>query len=89
MVRWAPADVLLVVEVSDETLDHDLGRTSAVYARSGYPRYWVVAREGVYDHSEPSDVGYSTRRLYHPGDRIPVPYLDGATLAVNDLIAPG
>lgn len=87
--RWAPSDVLLVVEVSDETVDQDLGRKAALYARAGYLRYWVVAREGVFDHSEPTDVGYSRRRLYRPGDRIPVPYIDGESLAVNELIAPG
>lgn len=28
--RWSPTDVLLVVEVSDETLEHDLGRRAAL-----------------------------------------------------------
>jgi Uma2 family endonuclease len=35
-------DTLLVVEVSDSTLDHDLRRKKALYARQGIREYWVV-----------------------------------------------
>lgn len=86
--RWAPVDVLLVVEVSDETLDHDLGRKAALYARAGFRRYWSVTRQGIYDHSEPGPTGYGRRVLLGPGERIAVPYVDDATLAVDDLLNP-
>ncbi|MGQ0576649.1 MAG: Uma2 family endonuclease [Pseudonocardia sp.] len=88
MLRWAADDVMLVVEVSDETRDHDLGRKATLYAQSGYRWYWVVAREGVYCHTGPSTAGYDHRVLYKPGERVPVPYVDGVTLAVDDLLAP-
>lgn len=88
LMRWSPADVPLVVEVSDETVDHDLGRKEAIYAGADYPCYWVVTRDRVYEHTEPTDVGYRLRRLYRPGERIPVPYADGETLAVDDMIEP-
>lgn len=88
LMRWSPADVPLVVEVSDETVDHDLGRKEAIYAGADYPCYWVVTRDRVYEHTEPTDAGYRLRRLYRPGERIPVPYADGETLAVDDMIEP-
>lgn len=85
---WSPTDVLLVVEVSDETLDHDLGRKATIYARAGYPRYWSVTRDGVYDHSDPGPAGYGKRLLVGRGDRIPVSYAADITLAVDDLLGP-
>jgi len=35
-------NVALIVEVSDTTLDNDLGRKSNMYARAGIPEYWVI-----------------------------------------------
>lgn len=86
MQRWAAADVLLVVEVSDETVQYDLGRKAVLYAEAGYPVYWSVTREGVYVHSKPTPNGYATRVLYGPGERVPVPYTDDVALDVSRLI---
>ena len=40
------ASVRLIVEVSDTTLSHDLGRKQRLYARHGIPEYWVADLEG-------------------------------------------
>jgi Uma2 family endonuclease len=37
-----PADVALLVEVSDSTLPWDRGTKRGVYARSSIPIYWIV-----------------------------------------------
>jgi Uma2 family endonuclease len=37
------ADILLLIEVADTTLDFDLGRKLRVYAEAGIPEYWVVS----------------------------------------------
>ncbi len=87
MSRWAPDDVVLVVEVSDETLEYDLGRKAVIYAEAGYADYWVVSMEGVYAHSVPGPSGYR-RRTFHPrGTTVQVPYCEGIDLAVDDLVA--
>ena len=36
------ASVRLIVEVSDTTLSHDLGRKQRLYAKHGIPEYWVA-----------------------------------------------
>jgi hypothetical protein len=82
---WAPHDVVLVVEVSDETVEQDLGVKARLYARAGYPVYWVVTREGVYEHRDPSEAGYRARYLRRPGDWLPVDYAS-SRLAVTDLL---
>jgi Uma2 family endonuclease len=37
-----PADVLLVIEVSDTSLAYDLGTKVPLYARHGIPEVWVI-----------------------------------------------
>lgn len=84
---WSADDVLLVVEVADETLIQDLNVKASLYGRAGYPAYWVVSREAIYEHTAPLATGYRTRVEYRRGERIPVPYA-ATDLSVDDLIAP-
>lgn len=83
---WNADDVLLVVEVSDETMIQDLNVKAALYGRAGYPAYWVVTQNAIYEHTGPITTGYRTRVEYLRGERIPVPYTS-TDLAVDDLIA--
>jgi Uma2 family endonuclease len=57
-----PADVLLVVEVSDTTLAFDLGTKIPLYARFGIPEAWVVdlGERAVRVFRDPSPSGYRT-----------------------------
>ncbi|MEV6277199.1 Uma2 family endonuclease [Nocardia sp. NPDC051832] len=83
---WAPADVVLVVEVSDETVMQDLGIKARMYGRAGYSVYWVVTKEVIFEHTEPTPNGYRTRREYRAGEHIPVHYADTA-LPVSDVLS--
>ena len=76
LAAWEPGDVLLVVEVSDETLQGDLTDKARTYAAAGFPVYWVISREVVHEHTDPTPFGYRSVRRYWPGDRLPVPYAD-------------
>lgn len=84
--RWRPADVLLVVEVGDESAAYDLAVKAGVYGRAGFPVYWVATREGIFEHTDPTPQGYRTRTTYLPDEMIPVRHA-GTTLAVSDLLA--
>jgi hypothetical protein len=84
---WDPADVLLVIEVSDETVIQDLDIKARLYGRAGYPVYWVVTRDAVYEHTTPTPDGYRSRVVYRLGESIPVRYAETEIL-VDDLIAP-
>ena len=83
--EWDPSDVLLVVEVSDETVMADLTIKARLYGSSGYAVYWVVTEDTIYEHTEPRPSGYALVRKYGRGERIPVRYA-GTDLAVDDLI---
>jgi Uma2 family endonuclease len=72
-----PADIALVVEISDTSLGEDR-KQAALYAAAGIPVYWIVnlVDRQVEVHSEPSPVGYGSRAIRKPGESVPV-VLDG------------
>ena len=84
---WAPADVLLVVEVSDATVLADLTTKARLYGSAGYPVYWVVTEDVVYEHTEPKDGGFASRREYTRGERIPLRHA-GSDVGVDDILGP-
>ena len=84
---WDPQDVLLVVEVSHETLLADLNVKAKLYGSAGWPVYWVISPDAIYEHTEPHSAGYHIRREYLRDDRLPIPYAD-TEVAVGDLLGP-
>jgi Uma2 family endonuclease len=60
----SPADVVLVVEVSDTTLRFDLSVKLPRYARAGVPEVWIVdvARDAIERYTNPRDDGTFGRR---------------------------
>jgi Uma2 family endonuclease len=89
-----PADIGLVVEVSDSTLDFDRRDKAEMYARAGVVEYWIVnlVDRQVEVYTRPSGPtpapAYSQRQVYGTGMSVPL-VLDGVTLgqiAVNDLL---
>ncbi|WP_330182442.1 Uma2 family endonuclease [Nocardia sp. NBC_01503] len=87
LTMWASSDVLLVVEVSDETVMADLGVKERLYGRAGYQEYWVVTQSVIYKHTAPTSAGYRFRQEFRSGDRIALPYAD-TDIAVEDLLNP-
>jgi hypothetical protein len=83
---WPSEDVLLVVEVSDESIRQDLGIKAVIYGRAGYTSYWVVTPDAIYEHTDPTPEGYRSRVIYRPGECIPVGYA-GTELDVATLLA--
>lgn len=54
------ADVLLLIEVADQSRRYDLGAKAALYARHGIQDYWVVdaTQDRLTVHRDPSPSGY-------------------------------
>jgi Uma2 family endonuclease len=82
--------VLLVVEVSDTTIGHDLGRKARMYAAFGVREYWVVAvnRLVIHVHREPSADGYGNIQALSFGDHATPLLLPSLAIRLTDL-APG
>lgn len=89
-----PADVGVVIEVSDTSLATDRGPKGRLYAQAGIPVYWIVNVDDkqieVYTDPDPSSAppAYRTRTDYLPGQAVPL-VLDGTAvgaLPVADLL---
>jgi Uma2 family endonuclease len=68
-----PADIALIVEVSDTSLAEDR-KMARVYAAAGIPIYWIVnlVHRQVEVYTNPGPSGYGSRRIFKPGRRVPV-----------------
>lgn len=84
-----PADVVLVVEVADTTVDYDRHVKVPRYARAGIPEVWVVdLRARVIDvHAGPVAGEYRDERHAQPGESLAIPGVPAQQLAVADILA--
>jgi Uma2 family endonuclease len=66
-----PKDVLLVIEVSDTTLESDRGMKARLYAGAGILEYWIANLQtgGLEIHRCPTPGGYTDRRILPAGQR--------------------
>ena len=73
-----PEDVLLVVEVSDTTLDYDRRVKARLYARHGIRQFWLIdlGSRTVEAYRSPGPDGYGERSVLDVGDRVAVPGLE-------------
>jgi Uma2 family endonuclease len=90
-----PADIALVVEVADATLQRDRTLKLRLYASAGITMYWILnlQDEQLEVYTEPTGEGeqvtYARRSIYKTSDSVPV-VLDGqevGRLAVQSLMA--
>jgi Uma2 family endonuclease len=86
-----PADVALLVEVSDSTLSLDRSLKLAAYARDGIPVYWIVnlVDRQVEVYTRPTKAGrYRSRQVYKSGQQVPVAIAGQALppIAVDDIL---
>ena len=83
------ADVLLIVEVSDATLEYDRDVKLALYARHGIPEVWLVdvnARELTVCH-EPAEYRYRLIRKPAAAEAITPAAVAGVAIALADVFS--
>ena len=67
-----PEDVLLLIEVSDTTLDYDREEKLPAYGRAGVTEVWIVNLhdETIEIYREPHFTGYGSKTVLHTGDQV-------------------
>jgi Uma2 family endonuclease len=82
-----PADVLLIVEVSDTTIRHDRERKLAMYAEAGIPEVWIVTHEprAIEVYREPAGSAYAVRQVFGRDDVVSTPAAPGVEIRVSDI----
>ena len=65
-----PGDVLLLIEVSDTTLDYDREEKLPAYGRAGVPEVWIVnlVDQAIEVYREPHFTGYRSRSVLRAGE---------------------
>jgi Uma2 family endonuclease len=86
-----PADVLLVVEVTDTSAAWDTEVKVPLYAAAGVPEAWVVDLPAgcVHVFSQPTPTGYRDARRAGPGDLVPVEDLPDLSVLVDNVLGAG
>jgi Uma2 family endonuclease len=83
-----PADVFLVVEVSDSTLPFDRRVKLPLYAREAVPEVWLIelGPDRVTVHRDPSPTGYRITAIYQRGDTISPINFPQVTFTVEEIL---
>jgi Uma2 family endonuclease len=83
-----PADVLLLVEVSDTSLDYDLEKKLPLYARAGIPEVWIVdvQAQTIRVYSNPDGDTYPGYREAKRGETLTPELLPEVSIRVEEIL---
>lgn len=81
-----PAEIILLIEVADSSLEKDRKIKLPMYAASGIPETWLVdiASNLLEVHTHPTSRGYSQVQIFRLGEVLHTPSVDN--LAVDDIL---
>lgn len=84
-----PQDVLLLIEVSDSSLDTDKGAELALYARAGVREFWIVdlTTNRVIVHRDPGRESYEAVTDIEGTGTLDVQALPGVAIPVASIFA--
>lgn len=87
-----PEDILLVIEISDKTLDYDQTTKLSLYAEAGISHYWIVnlPDSQLERHSQPyqnaqNRFSYLSKQIYLSNQSVAIPGFEDALLDLSRL----
>ncbi|OCQ95520.1 hypothetical protein BCD67_09820 [Oscillatoriales cyanobacterium USR001] len=87
-----PADILLVIEISDSTLNYDRVTKLSLYAEYGITHYWIfnLVENQLEMHSEPyqkkqGSFSYRLNRIALPNETVILPYFPDLSLNLSEV----
>lgn len=83
-----PKDVLLIIEVSDSSIQFDKDVKARLYGKHGIPEYWVVdiPEHCVHVFTDPTQHGYRSIRKTFRGEKLKSAAVPGLAVKTNDLL---
>ena len=83
-----PAEVILMVEVSDATLKYDRDKKLPLYAAAGIPEVWLVnlPNEIIEIHTAPAFGLYQSIKIFRRGEKLQSSALPGLNLPVDAVL---
>jgi len=82
------ADVLLVIEVADTTVEYDRTIKLPKYAKAGIPEAWFIdlGAERVEVHTDPKNNTYGIVKIYQRGENTTSESFSNLTMKVDDIL---
>jgi Uma2 family endonuclease len=83
-----PADILLIIEISESSVGYDREVKARVYASAGVGEYWLLnlQHRSISRYTEPQGHSFRQVQQYGPGDSIAPEALPHVVLAVDLLL---
>jgi Uma2 family endonuclease len=83
-----PAEIILIVEVSDSTLKYDRDVKLALYAEAEIPEVWIVnlPNDIIEVHQKPSVGIYQLAKIFKRGETLASEILPELSIAVNEVL---
>jgi Uma2 family endonuclease len=83
-----PADVLLIVEVADSSIDYDRRVKVPLYARALIPVVWLVDlnADAIEVYSQPANGAYQAVQTVRRGDRLTLESLPDLAIMADDIL---
>lgn len=83
-----PADVLLVIEVCDASVEYDRTVKLPLYARAGIPEAWllILPDDTIETYSNPKDGKYQKIQRLKRGKTFVSPAISGLVFSVDDIL---
>ena len=83
-----PADVLLILEISESSIEYDRTVKALLYARANVPEYWVIDLNdsSLLSHSSPHRSGYRNVLKYGRGQSMAPELLPACVIAMSELL---
>lgn len=83
-----PADVLLLIEVADSSVEYDRDVKIPLYARAGIPEVWLtdLTQDAIDVYRSPTPTGYQQVQCFHRGQRLAPQTLPDLEIDVQDIL---
>lgn len=81
-------DVLLIIEVSDTTLDYDRNRKIPLYAQAGIPEVWIVnLQNGTVElHYQARDYSFAVVKVFRRGEILRSERVKELEVKIDDIL---
>lgn len=82
-----PKDVILLIEVSDSTLEIDRHVKMTLYAEAGIKEYWIINLIDQYIeiYKKPEGANFKLREIFYPKDQVLIPECQ-ISIPVSDIL---
>jgi Uma2 family endonuclease len=83
-----PADILLLIEIAESSIDYDREVKARLYAESGVPEYWLVDLNEnlLFSHRAPDAGAYQSVQRHRTGESLSPQQLPDCVLGVDSFL---